>query len=366
MNKKLNVLIVFGGKSAEHEISVLSARSIAQALPEDEFNLCFVGICRNGNWVTEDKAKEALQKGLVEDQESNVFIRPGNRHNFLTIIKEDGQQKTLNIDIVLPVLHGTFGEDGTIQGLFEMSEIPYVGAGVLASALGMDKSMIKDVWKEHGLPVLPSLTYLRSKIEENIDVCAEEIGKELGFPCFVKPANSGSSVGITRACNNDELKESLKLAIKFDRKILVEKACISPREIEIAVLGNDVPECSVPGEITYTSQFYDYQTKYLNEGNTQLLIPAPIDQSTVDRITETAKEAWRAVYLNGLGRIDFLLDKNGNIWLNEVNTFPGFTQFSMYPKLWEASGVKYAELLKKLINLAIERFDDNQRNLFKP
>lgn len=368
MIKKLNILVVFGGKSAEHEISVLSARSVAAALPPEKYNVFLAGISRNGRWVIGSQAKLALDKGVVEDsEEEEATIRPGYQGRSVAKYKNNSQELSeLNFDVIFPVLHGTFGEDGTIQGLFEMADIPYVGDGVLASAIGMDKAVIKDVWAHNGLPVLPSVTLLRSAIETNLDQCVEKALKKPGLPCFVKPSNAGSSVGISKAETEEELRQSLVLAAKFDRKVLVEAACQAPREIEIGVIGNDIPECSVPGEITYSSKFYDYSTKYKNDGAPQLLIPAPLPSETVMEIKKLAQKAWTAADLNGLARIDFLMDPQGHIWLNEVNTLPGFTQFSMFSKLWEASGVEYSALLERLIDLAIERYNDKKRTLFKP
>ncbi|MGM9997845.1 MAG: D-alanine--D-alanine ligase family protein [Candidatus Bruticola sp.] len=368
MNNKLNILVVFGGKSAEHEISVMSARSVAAALSPEHYNVFLAGISRSGRWIVGCQAKAALEKGVVEDsEEGEAVIRPGYQgHSVFEYKKDSHNLLDLNFDVIFPVLHGTFGEDGTIQGLLEMADIPYVGDGVMASALGMDKALIKDVWAHNGLPVLPSTTLLRSSIESNLDKCIEKALKKPGLPCFVKPANAGSSVGITKAETKEELRQSLLTAAKFDRKVLVEAACQSPREIEVGVIGNDIPECSVPGEITYTSKFYDYSTKYHNDGAPKLLIPAPLPSEKIIEVQKLARKAWTAADLNGLARIDFLMDDKGNIWLNEVNTLPGFTQFSMFSKLWEASGVPYGELLSRLINLAIARYNDRKRILFKP
>ncbi|MGM9992085.1 MAG: D-alanine--D-alanine ligase family protein [Candidatus Bruticola sp.] len=368
MNKKINVLVIFGGKSAEHEISVMSARSVASALSPALYNVFLAGISRKGRWIIGNQAKQALEKGTVEDnEEGEAIIRPGYQGQSVFEYKNISHDLlNLNIDVIFPVLHGTFGEDGTIQGLLEMADIPYVGDGVLASAIGMDKSIIKDVWAHNGLPVLPSITLLRSAIEADIDSCIEKALKKPELPCFVKPANTGSSVGISKAETKEELRQALLTAIKFDRKVLVEAACQSPREIEIGVIGNDIPECSVPGEITYTSKFYDYSTKYHNDGAPKLLIPAPLPSEKIIEIKNLACKAWTAADLNGLARVDFLMDPKGNIWLNEVNTLPGFTQFSMFSKLWEASGVPYGELLNRLINLAVARYKDRQKTLFNP
>lgn len=368
-NKKLNVLLLFGGKSAEHEISVLSARSVYAALDKQRFNVVLAGISRSGLWVMGAEAEAAMEAGVVgEPKEGGVHICPGGKGSGAFIRRSGGQagEEPLPVDVVLPILHGTFGEDGTIQGLLEMLEIPYAGCGVAASAAGMDKSAMKNIWKSCGLPVLPGVTILRSSFEKDPASCCREIASEIGFPCFVKPANAGSSVGISKAGNEKELEEALRLAARFDRKILAEKACRNPMEIEISVIGNDEPECSVPGRISYSSKFYDYETKYNNVGDSRLTIPADIDPAVSARVEELAKKAWTAADLNGLARIDFLLSDEGELWLNEVNTMPGFTSISMFPKMWEASGLKYSDLLTRVIELALERSEDLKRNQFKP
>lgn len=365
-NKVLNVMVLFGGKSAEHEISILSARSVVGALKSQGYNIIPVGITRSGVWVTGERAEKALEEGLVAEQEGNIAVGFGKRHDAFSLIKDDGAMEPIHVDIVFPVLHGTFGEDGTVQGFLEMLEIPYVGDGVAASANGMDKSVIKDLWARHGLPVLPCLTLRRIEVEKAPEACVERALAEVGVPCFVKPPNAGSSVGISKVSDREELLQAILEAARFDRKIMVEKACISPRELEIGVIGNDEPACSVPGEICYTSTFYDYKTKYEGEGDVRLLIPAPISEELKAKIADIAKKAWRAADLNGLGRIDFLCSKDGELYLNEVNTMPGFTQFSMFPKLWEAAGVSYGDLVSRLIELGFARYEDRARNLVKP
>ncbi|MBQ7503247.1 D-alanine--D-alanine ligase [bacterium] len=364
--KVLNVMVLFGGKSAEHEISILSARSVIGALKSQNYNIIPVGIARSGVWIIGEGAEKALEEGLVAEQKGNLSVSFGKGREAFSVISDDGTLEPLSVDIVFPVLHGTFGEDGTLQGFLEMLEIPYVGDGVAASAIGMDKSLIKDLWAKNGIPVLPSLTLRRIEVENDPESCVDRAMAEVGVPCFVKPPNAGSSVGISKAADRQELLQAILEAAKFDRKIMVEKACPSPRELEISVIGNDEPACGVPGEICYTSKFYDYKTKYEGEGDVRLLIPAPISEELKARIVDLAKKAWKAADLNGLGRIDFLCSKDGELYVNEVNTMPGFTQISMFPKLWEAAGMNYGELVSRLIELGFARYEDRARNLVKP
>jgi D-alanine-D-alanine ligase len=270
------------------------------------------------------------------------------------------------VDVVFPVLHGPMGEDGTVQGLFELADVPYVGAGVMASAVGMDKAVMKDVFRVHGLPVAPHLVFLRREWECDPAAVMTQIESRLGFPCFVKPANLGSSVGITKVHGYVELDAALAEAASFDRKILVEMAVPQAREIECSVLGNDDPIASVPGEVKPGREFYDYEAKYFDE-RTQLIIPAPIPAELVARVRELAIRAFRAVDCAGMARVDFLLaSETGELFVSEINTIPGFTAVSMYPKLWAASGIPYPELIDRLIQLALERHADKKRSRIKP
>ena len=261
-------------------------------------------------------------------------------------------------DLVFPVLHGPYGEDGTIQGLLEMANVPYVGSGVLGSSLGMDKDRMKAVFHEKDLPQARYVTLLRSDLQSSLNTCLDEIETKIGYPCFVKPANLGSSVGISKAHHREELLEALKVASVFDRKIIVEEYIIG-KEIEVAVLGNDNPKSSIPGEVIPALEFYTYEAKYSNIGSS-VLIPAPLDESIIIRIKELAIEAFRAVEASGLSRVDFFVTPENEIFLNEINTLPGFTEISMYPKLWEASGIPYSELIDRLISLGLKRFQDKQ------
>lgn len=364
--KKINIMILFGGRSAEHEVSILSARSIIAGLNPERYNVIPCAISRGGAWLSTPKALKALEAGVVAEEKDDVVVRPGCGRQAFSVQSADGTLEALDIDVVFPILHGTNGEDGTIQGLFEMAGIPYVGAGVSASSVGMDKVLMKDIWSQAGLPILPYRSFLRSAVEDNLEQVMDACEDTPGYPCFVKPANLGSSVGISRADNREELAASIKLAAKFDRKIIVEQAASKPREIELGVIGNDHPTCSVPGEIQLRTAFYDYETKYWSDATPELIIPAHIDSDVVAYMQSRAALAWTALDLNGLGRMDFMLDANGKVWLNEVNTMPGFTAFSMFSRLWEASGVAYSDLLDTLIEEAFQHFNDRQRNLVAP
>jgi D-alanine-D-alanine ligase len=282
----------------------------------------------------------------------------------LPIAKSSGAVNSRpEVDVIFPVLHGTFGEDGTIQGLLELADVPYVGAGVLASAAGMDKDVMKRLFRDAGLPVAPWEMVLRSEWEDDPAGVRSKIKKRLRFPLFVKPANLGSSVGITKVHSPEEFQTAMDLAAKYDRKILVEKA-VNAREIECAVLGNDKPEASLPGEIVPVNEFYDYEAKYIKEGS-KLLIPARLSRRQIKRVQELAVRAFKAIDCAGMGRVDFLLDrKNGKLFLLEINTIPGFTSISMYPKLWEATGVPYSKLLDRLVDLALERHRDKLRTRY--
>lgn len=350
---------MFGGRSGEHEVSLNSAQSIFKAIDRTRYTVETVGINKQGQWFWGVLPETLLKEGFpTADQTRQVtlVIDPTNPH-FMAI---DGHALPSNgrFDIVFPVLHGPYGEDGTLQGLLEMANVPYVGSGVLGSSLGMDKDRMKAVFHEKELPQARYLTFLRSDLTKGRENCLNEIEVKIGYPCFVKPANLGSSVGISKAHNREELLEALKLATIFDRKIVVEEN-INAQEIEVAVLGNDTPKASILGEVKPAHEFYTYEAKYSNIGSS-LLIPAPLDESTSVRIQEMAIEAFRAVEASGLSRVDFFVTPENEIFLNEINTLPGFTEISMYPKLWEASGIPYSELIDHLISLGLERFQDKQ------
>jgi D-alanine-D-alanine ligase len=356
-NGRRRVLVLFGGQSGEHDVSLRSAQTVMRALDPDRYEIVPVGITRDGRWLTGGDPMAALTA------ESPLFALGGGATagtNGSAPPQANVAAAALpavmsgQIDVVFPVLHGPMGEDGTIQGMLELSGIPYVGSGVLGSAVAMDKAIAKTILAQAGIRQVPWLTVLRRDWERDPDVVADRIADELGFPCFTKPANMGSSVGIAKAHNADELANSIAIAARYDRRIVVEKG-IDARELEISVLGNDEPIASVAGEIVPSREFYDYEAKYIDDGS-ELIIPAEIDRETLAEVQRIAVQAFRALDLAGLARVDFFLERSTNLlYLNEVNTIPGFTSISMYPMLWEASGVPLPELVDRLVALALER-----------
>jgi len=371
--KKLRLGLLFGGRSGEHEVSLISAASVLKALDPAKYDVIPIGITRDGSWRVGTDAEHLLAPGgqppaperllpaVIENGKPVMASADPTAPQLVSLnsslpASEDRPQ----FDVILPVLHGTFGEDGTVQGLLELAGIPYVGAGVLASATGMDKDIMKKLFRDAGLPVVPWVLVIRSEWERHPSRVRKLIEKEIRYPLFVKPANLGSSVGISKVHNAPELAPALDLAARYDRKILVEKAVIG-REIECSVLGNERPEASVPGEIIPVNEFYDYEAKYLKKGS-RAIIPAKLTRSQTKRVRELAVGAFQAIDCAGMARVDFLLDgKTGKIFVNEINTIPGFTPISMYPKLWEATGVPYAQLLDRLIALALERHQEKLR-----
>lgn len=359
---KLRIGVIFGGRSGEHEVSVMSARSILKGLDPDKYEAVPIAINRSGQWVGPEGARAALEAGQVMALEQpGLAVLPGQAQQAL-VPASPASPPLPSMDIVFPVIHGTYGEDGTIQGLLEMAGIPYVGAGVSGSAVGMDKALMKSVWQASGIPQVPFLVYLRKAWEQRPEAILQEIEARLSFPMFVKPANLGSSVGISKARNAPELRDAMKLAAAYDRKIVVEQGIESPREIELAVLGNDEPEVSLPGEILHGREWYDYRGKYFETEGQKTVIPADLNPAQIAQLQKLAIEAYQSLDMNGLSRVDFLMDREGRFFLNEVNTMPGFTPISMYARLWEASGLAYSALLDKLIALGMERFQDRQRN----
>jgi D-alanine-D-alanine ligase len=345
--KKTRVGVIFGGRSGEHEVSLRSAESLIRALDTSKYDVVPIAVTHEGRWLSPKNsvamlpAGEAIQQALTKGEPLAMPPEPRN----------DGP-----VDVLFPIVHGTYGEDGTIQGFLELADIPYVGAGVLGSAVGMDKDVMKRLLREAGLPV-GDFWVTRSR---NIEQFQREVGPSLPYPVFVKPANLGSSVGISKAHNAAELPAALALAAEFDRKLVIEKG-IDAREIEISVLGNDDLEASVPGEIVPAREFYDYQAKYVSD-DSRLLIPAPLDANQVVAAQDTAMRAFRALECSGLARVDLFLERpTGKFFVNEINTLPGFTSISMYPKLWEASGLPYASLVDRLIELAIERHAEKKK-----
>jgi D-alanine-D-alanine ligase len=366
----MRVAVLFGGKSGEHEVSLTSARAVIKVLQAqpDKYQVVPIGITKQGRWITGGAEIYRLleqssgYKPLPEQAAdlSPVLPEPASHH--LVVASKTGavvgQSMREVVDVVFPVLHGPNGEDGTVQGLLEVMSLPYVGAGVLGSALGMDKIAMKYVFGATGLPVLDFVSFLRDEWRGDNGRYVHNIEERLGYPCFVKPANMGSSVGISKAHNREELIPAIDLAAKYDRRLLVEKAAIDCREIECAVLGNDDPIASVPGEVVPCNEFYDYQAKYLADGS-KIIIPAELPQQTIDSVRRMAVQAFKCLDCAGMSRVDFFVSRDGRtVWNNEVNTIPGFTPISMYPKMWEASGIPFATLVDKLIELALERYKD--------
>jgi D-alanine-D-alanine ligase len=394
--KKLRVGILFGGRSGEHEVSLLSAASVLNAIDKQKYEVVPIAITKEGRWLTAEHAENLLAgKPLQEPrnlragdpettpaaavlaQGESVVVppEPVHRQSGLVPFQSDAAALTrratdraINVDVIFPVLHGTFGEDGTIQGLFELADIAYVGAGVLGSAAGMDKDVMKSLFMAAGIPIVKHVTVLRGAWEKDPKKCRKLVEAKLRYPVFVKPANLGSSVGISKAHNRKELGPAVEEAAKFDRKIVIEQGVggktNKAREIECSVLGNDNPVASVPGEIVPGKEFYDYTAKYLDEG-AELIIPAKLTKTETKRVQELAVKGFQAVDCSGLARVDFLMDpQTGKIYLNEINTMPGFTSISMYPKLWAASGLAYVDLIDRLIQLGLERHVDKQKNQY--
>jgi len=362
--KKIRVGVLFGGRSGEHEVSLTSAASVIKALDPARYEVVPIGITREGKWLA-GSAADRLLPGVLEH---GAPVTPSVNPSGPKLIRLDARaastkQRAPSVDVVFPVLHGTFGEDGTVQGLLELADVPYVGAGVLGSAAGMDKDVMKRLFRDAGLPVVPWILVQRSEWEREPVRVGRLIKREIGFSLFVKPANLGSSVGITKVHHQEDLARAMKLAADYDRKILVEKA-VDAREIECSVLGNDQPQASVPGEVVPINEFYDYEAKYEKEGS-ELIIPAKLAARQTRQVRDHSIRAFQAVDCCGMARVDFLLDRNtGKLWVNEINTIPGFTPISMYPKLWEASGLPYPQLIGRLIELALERHAEKRRTRY--
>jgi len=358
-NKRLRVGVLFGGRSGEHEVSLASAASVIRGLDPDKYEAVPIGITKEGHWLVGQGAQKLLPEVLRTGQRVTMTADPTDA----ALVRLDGSGGGQRIDVVFPVMHGTFGEDGTIQGLLDLAGLPFVGAGVLGSAVAMDKDVAKKLLRAAKIPVVPWLAIRRDEWERNPAEVTQRIEKEFTYPVFLKPATLGSSVGMTKVHAHDELATGLNLAAEFAMKIMVEKA-VNAREIEVSVLGNHEPQASIPGEIVPHREFYDYAAKYLEEG-TQLLIPAQLKPAQVKKFQQYAVEAFRALELDGMARVDFFLEKEGGkIYLNEVNTIPGFTSISMYPKLWEASGIPFAKLIDKLIELALEQHAEKARTKY--
>ncbi len=366
--KKLRIGLVFGGRSGEHEVSLASATSVMANLDREKYEVVPIGITREGGWLLGTEPARLMAAELdvsdtVGTGATTAVTLTGDPRlrRLIPLQGSEPLQGNGALDVIFPVLHGTYGEDGTLQGLLEMANVPYVGCGVLGAALGMDKEKMKIVFEAVGLPGVDYLVYRRNEWERSPETIMDAIEQRLSYPCFVKPVNLGSSVGINKAHNRAELARSIDVAAEYDRKIIIERG-IECRELECAILGNDEPIASVVGEVVASNEFYDYNAKYL-DNQSQVIIPADIPQAAAEEVRRQAVKAFQALDLSGLARIDFFLEKeSGRVYINEVNTLPGFTQISMYPKLWEASGLPYAQLLDRLIELAIERHQDKQRN----
>ena len=392
MTEKVKVAVIFGGRSGEHEVSLLSARSVMNALDPEKYEIIPVGIARTGEWMIGVDPMGALESEDYSTMKpAAIFADPSKKG--LWSAEENGEIKIEDssvrprqiqtsagmrnlsslsrVDVVFPVLHGTFGEDGTLQGLLELAGVPYVGAGVLSSAVAMDKITFKDVVKSHGLPVTNHVWTTRKHWQSEPESFMDSVEQKLGYPVFTKPANSGSSVGIMKCRDRNELRQGIEEAARYDRRLMAEWAVPSAREVEVSVLGNEEPMASVPGEIVPKREFYDYIAKYLAEGEevSDLIIPAPLETSVTNQIQALAVAAYKAIDGAGMARVDFLINgETDEIYLNEINTIPGFTSISMYPKLWEASGIPYSKLLDWLIDLALERHQENTRSerVFRP
>ncbi len=353
MSKKIRVGVLFGGRSGEHEVSLISAASVLKALDPEKYAVVPIGITRQGQWRVGSEALKLLPEVLERGAPVIPSVDPRGP-KLVPVDRALTRAADPRLDVIFPVLHGTFGEDGTVQGLLELANVPYVGAGVLASAAGMDKDVTKRLFREAGLRVVEWVCILRSEWENSPAKVKRRVESKLGYPVFVKPANLGSSVGISKVASGKKLGLAMDLAAQYDHKIIVERG-LEAREIECSVLGNEQPQASVPGEVIPVNEFYDYEAKYLKEGS-ELIIPARLSKRQTGEVQDLALRAFRAIDGAGMARVDFLLErKSRRIFVNEINTIPGFTSISMYPKLWEASGLAYPKLLDRLIELALER-----------
>ena len=387
---KTRVGVLFGGRSGEHEVSLLSAASVLKAINKDKYDVVPIGITKEGRWLTPahaelllrgeypesgrhlragDPAATASAAVLAKGESVIVPPVPQSHHGVIPFESAaKGGEQGIEVDVIFPVMHGTFGEDGTIQGLLELADIPYVGAGVLGSAAGMDKDVMKKLFAAAGLAIVKHVTVLRAQWEKEPKKVIKEVERKLKYPVFVKPANLGSSVGISKAHDRKELPAAMEEAARYDRKIVIEEGVggkkQKARELECSVLGNDDPQASIVGEIVPGAEFYSYNAKYVDEGS-KPLIPAPISKKLMKQVQEMSVRAFQAVDCSGLARVDFLMDpKSEKIYLNEINTMPGFTSISMYPKLWTASGLDYPDLIDRLIQLAFERHEDKKKNRY--
>ena len=370
MAKKLRIGVIFGGRSGEHEVSVRSARSVIDAIDKSKYEVVPIAITKEGNWLAPAAAAELLPaetrarlsaQALGSSRNDVAIVGDPSRSGLMALGNDPRRER---LDVVFPVLHGTYGEDGTLQGLLEMASIPFVGCGTLASSCGMDKVTMKALFKEAGLPICRHTWLLRSEWDDDPAKVLRRIKREIGFPCFVKPANLGSSVGVSKATAKASLVKAIDLAARYDRKIMVEEQ-VDGREIECGVMGNDEPRASLPGEYVIheeNARFLDYTEKYSGTGNNEFIVPARISKSTINKIQKMAAIAYKAIDASGLSRVDFFLKQSGELLVNEVNTLPGLTDVSGFPKMWEATGIPFTKVIDHLIELAIERHRERSRN----
>jgi len=374
LGKKLRVGVIFGGRSGEHEVSIRSAQAVIQGLDSDKFEVVPIGITKEGKWLPPDRSLNLLPSGTDRFLSKKTTSRSSgevallgdpSHKGLISLDRSSSDRPAERLDVVFPVLHGPLGEDGTLQGLLEMADVPYVGCGVVASSCGMDKVIMKSLFHEAGLPICRHLWFLRSEWQSEPAALRRKVKHQLGFPCFVKPANLGSSVGVSKAIDEVSLNEAVALAAQYDRKIIVEEA-LDAREIECAVIGNDEPRASLPGEyVVYqeSARFLDYIEKYASTGNVEFVVPAPISKSMTARIQKLAIKVFKSVDGSGLARVDFFLRRDTNeLLVNELNTLPGLTEVSGYPKMWAASGMAFDHVLETLIELAFERHRDKAQN----
>lgn len=359
MGKKIRVGILFGGKSAEHEVSLQSAKNVVEAIDREKYEVVLIGIDKKGKWHLNESSEFLLHANdpsliTLSKTDDNVALVPGDKDDQLINLSRHSVMKP--VDVVFPILHGPLGEDGTVQGLLKLADMPFVGAGVLGSAVGMDKDIMKRLLRDAEIPIADFLVFNRASKKK---INFEQIQKRLGLPLFLKPANLGSSVGVNKATNEEDFEKAVKEAFKYDLKIIIEEN-ISGREIECSVLGNNEPIASLPGEVLPTHEFYSYEAKYIDENGAAIEIPAKLPKNIIKEIQAIAVKAFKTLCCEGMARVDLFLTDNNKIILNEINTIPGFTNISMYPKLWEVSGISYTELITRLIQLAIERFESEK------
>jgi D-alanine-D-alanine ligase len=353
---RLRLGIIFGGRSGEHEVSVVSAQHVIAAADRERFEVVPIGITRSGAWLTPQETEAILARDEALYQKT---LDTGSAGGQGLLARPQALEVLSQVDVVFPLIHGPYGEDGTLQGLLEMADVPYIGAGVAASAIGLDKALMKALFAQAGLPVPDYRVVLGWRWESDQQTVTRELEAAMDYPWFVKPANGGSSVGITKVRSREDLAEAVQLALRYDRKLVVERG-VQGREIECAVLGNDDPQTSPLGEIVYQREFYDYEAKYLDP-NSQLIAPAQVPAETAARIQAMAVQAYRAIDCAGMGRVDFFLLPDGTVYLDEINTIPGFTPISMFPRLWQLGGLTYSQLISRLVDLALERHEEKRR-----